>query len=406
MSSFRGVPFFVEDENKSLGRQTVVHEFVAAKDVFAEDTGPLPNRFSIEAHVIGPNFIQLRDDLEAALEEEEPGELIIPNRAPITVAVDGEVRVSTSTREGGMARFSISFVRAGEPKFPSLDLDFGFELEAKIDFTISQLEAEDLNVSGLDFIAAAAIAVLNAPGRFTDKLRRLNARISSALNVVTDLAQEIDDFSAELNTLIRTPFTLAIAMKQLMNSLMNAIVSAGIELSRGDKAKNRTAVALALAALTDLGTLSDEVDDVVGNSLSRQQERLNQNTLLDLVEIIGISEGMRALIELPLDNGTQAGDVVADTLEVLDAAIDRGSVNDGVDQALRDQRAAFLIFMRAQSIDLPALGTHTPNITTPALAIAWDLYSDATRDEEIVERNNVRHPGFVHGGVPLDVADV
>ncbi len=406
MSSFRGVPFFTEDENKSLGRQTVVHEFVAAKDVFAEDTGPLPNRFSVEAHVIGPNFIQLRDDLEEALEEEGPGELILPNRAPITASVDGEVRISTATREGGMARFSIPFVRSGEPKFPTLDLDFGFELEAKIDFTISLLDAEDLDVSGLDFLAAAAIAILNAPGRFTAKLQRLNARISSALNVVTDLSQDIDRFSAELNTLIRSPATLSIAIKQLQNSLFNAVTSAGVELSRGDKARNRTAVALALAALSDLGTLSNEVDEVVGESLSRQQERLNQDTLLDMVEVIGISEGMRALIGIPLDNGTQAGDVVADTLEVLDAAIDRGSVNDGVDQALRDQRAAFLIFMRGQSIDLPELGTHTPLITTPALTIAWDLYQDATRDEEIVERNNLRHPGFVHGGVPLDVADV
>jgi prophage DNA circulation protein len=31
----------------------------------------------------------------------------------------------------------------------------------------------------------------------------------------------------------------------------------------------------------------------------------------------------------------------------------------------------------------------------PALVLAYDYYGDASRDSEIIERNNVKHGGFV-----------
>jgi prophage DNA circulation protein len=38
----------------------------------------------------------------------------------------------------------------------------------------------------------------------------------------------------------------------------------------------------------------------------------------------------------------------------------------------------------------------------PMLAIAYELYADATRDAEIIYRNGIRHPG-VTPPVPLSV---
>jgi prophage DNA circulation protein len=42
--------------------------------------------------------------------------------------------------------------------------------------------------------------------------------------------------------------------------------------------------------------------------------------------------------------------------------------------------------------------------TLPALVVAHRVYGDATRADEIVSRNRVRHPGFVPGGIALEVA--
>jgi len=39
----------------------------------------------------------------------------------------------------------------------------------------------------------------------------------------------------------------------------------------------------------------------------------------------------------------------------------------------------------------------------PAIVLAYRLYGDAERADEIVARNRVRHPGFVPGGQPLEV---
>jgi prophage DNA circulation protein len=44
-----------------------------------------------------------------------------------------------------------------------------------------------------------------------------------------------------------------------------------------------------------------------------------------------------------------------------------------------------------------------PQATQPALVLAYSLYEDASRDADIIARNNVRHPGFVPGGRTLEV---
>ncbi len=69
-ASFRGASFFVEEAGDTIGRQTVVHEFVGTDDVVAEDTGPVPKRFNLTAHLIGDNYKSDLKALEDAINEE------------------------------------------------------------------------------------------------------------------------------------------------------------------------------------------------------------------------------------------------------------------------------------------------------------------------------------------------
>jgi prophage DNA circulation protein len=41
--------------------------------------------------------------------------------------------------------------------------------------------------------------------------------------------------------------------------------------------------------------------------------------------------------------------------------------------------------------------------TEPALLTSYRLYGDYSRDEEITQRNRIRHPGFVPGGATIKV---
>ena len=41
--------------------------------------------------------------------------------------------------------------------------------------------------------------------------------------------------------------------------------------------------------------------------------------------------------------------------------------------------------------------------TLPALVIAHQVHADATRENEIIKRNAITHPGFVQAGYALEV---
>ena len=65
---------------------------------------------------------------------------------------------------------------------------------------------------------------------------------------------------------------------------------------------------------------------------------------------------------------------------------------------------------RAVAVDLTTRGGQLPSVrkvelptTMPALVAAYNLYGTATRADEIVTRNHVRHPGRVPGQTQLEV---
>lgn len=405
-ASFRGASFLVQEAADTIGRQTVVHEFVGTSDVFAEDTGPIAKTFSLTAHLIGDNYAAELKALEEAINEGGPGELIHPYRGTLQVSINGAVSVTQATREGGMARLTIPFVRAGDSFAPTIELDTKLDLFDKLDVTLGLLDAAGLDTSGPSFLSQAAIVLMVGPARLTGKLARINAQIGAQIGIVTNLSSSIDAFVSNVNLLLLSPDLLALAVKGLMNSLFAALGLADTQIDRGDAASNLARSALTLSATASLATT--DVDDVDTTTSNRRREQVNQDILLDLMEISAVTEGMRSLADIPLDNTVQANELINAMFDLLDAIIDRGTFDDGVDQALRDQRAAFVVHMRSVTIDLTGLGDYLPPTDVPAIVVAWYLYSDANRDLEIVERNSIaiEDPGSVHGGVVLQVADV
>jgi len=112
-----------------------------------------------------------------------------------------------------------------------------------------------------------------------------------------------------------------------------------------------------------------------------------------------------ALNTVTSTNGYDTADAAASTRDALTSTIDSQclTADDNVYPALRDLRAAVVNDLNTRAATLPSLLTVTPVKTEAALVLAWRLYADATRDAEIVARNDVIYPGFVTGGQPLEV---
>jgi prophage DNA circulation protein len=81
--SFRGAPFRIQGNDGEGGRRGALHEFPERDEPWFEDLGRAARRWTIEAIVIGENYLADLDALVAACEEKGPGTLVHPYRGTL-----------------------------------------------------------------------------------------------------------------------------------------------------------------------------------------------------------------------------------------------------------------------------------------------------------------------------------
>ncbi|WP_246529081.1 DNA circularization N-terminal domain-containing protein [Microvirga zambiensis] len=122
-ASFRGVPFYVESEGVSAGRNIVVHEHVRSEEVWAEDMGRKATRYRVNAYVANDLADIHGQALIAALTVPGAGMLVLPMAGPVSVMISGDI--GTNHERSKLGYFGIQFeaVEAGGASlFPSLPL--------------------------------------------------------------------------------------------------------------------------------------------------------------------------------------------------------------------------------------------------------------------------------------------
>jgi len=125
-ASFRGVIFHVESGGRSSGRRAALHEYPKRNDPYGEDMGRRARRFSFSGYLVyrprksyetNPllyDYVQQRQRLYNALEQDDAGKLIHPVFAPGGMLVLCETYSMTESRErGGYTQFDMQFVEAG-----------------------------------------------------------------------------------------------------------------------------------------------------------------------------------------------------------------------------------------------------------------------------------------------------
>lgn len=116
--SFRGAPFKVDGHEHAGGRRLAVHAYPLRDRPYPEDLGRRPDRFEVEAFVLGADYMAARDRLVAACRARGPGRLVHPWLGVLNVAVE-VYRVVETSRRGGMARIVMTMVEGGENVYPT-----------------------------------------------------------------------------------------------------------------------------------------------------------------------------------------------------------------------------------------------------------------------------------------------
>ncbi|SLN77609.1 DNA circularization protein [Oceanibacterium hippocampi] len=382
-ASFRGVPFLLAEAEGAGGRKLARHDFPLRDAVLHEDLGRRPRAFTLQAYVLGADYMAARDRLLEALEEPGPGLLVHPYMGEITVVATGH-RWRESSREGGIARIEIGFEAASEARFPTLRVAPGPAADLAVEgarATLDETFAETFSVAGLpgyvrtaagDLVRQAAAAATDALGRVAGLDLAAVARASRVL-------------TGTLDGLLATPARLADRLGQVI-----------------DLAAAAAGPAPALAAMTglarDFGAALPAVPAVTETRLVQAR---NQAALVDLVRGRATVAAVAAALDVAFVSQQAAAAARDDLGELLDDRM--AGAGDGSFAALRRLRAAMVADLSARAAGLAPIVERAPAATEPSLVTAYRLYGDAARADEIVSRNGLAAPGFVAGGRPLEV---
>ena len=387
-ASFRGVPFEVLASDADMGRRVQVHEYPLRDKPYAEDLGRRSRSVSLDAYVLGADYMVARDRLLAAVEQAGHGELQHPYLGAMRASCVS-CRLRETTAEGGMARFALEFVESGEFTFPSAVADTGAAVDGAAESASTVVRAgfeAGYAVAGrAQFVADAAASIVS---QALAEMQGAVRWVRTQSDQVAALNRSIVTATRQLITLIYTP---ASAAQALAGNLR--------ELVRNVSTDIRDALGLA-RVFYDFGSL---LPPVTGSTGSRQAQAANQAQLLRLMRVMAVAEGARAASLVQYASYQDAVATRDELLAAMDALMIEPGLADDVYQALRTLRAALVRDLAARGANLARLVSWTPSTTMPALVVAHHLYGDATRADEIVARNRARHPLFLAGGQALEV---
>lgn len=379
--SFRSARFVVPSSDVEFGRRVQVHEYPLRDIPYAEDLGRKARRFKIEVFVDGSlaadgDYLAARDALIAALEEAGPGTLIHPWYGSLRVTLV-ESSLRESTRDGGRATFQLDFVEAGEAVFPSTVVQTARQVDAAADAAVDVTQTDfekSWDVSGLPGFALAELEA---------ELDRTLANIERYVSGIADTV------AAE----IRAPGNMAAALVGAVHRLADSV----------------TEPLRAISLYKTLFGAGSSSPAVPTTTTTRRRQAALTDAMHAAVQRSAVIEACRASSQADYPARDDALEMRAELLDALDGqmeavdAVTGAPVADEVYQSLSALRAAVAEDLRVRGARLPEVKNITFGATLPALVVAYRVHGDAARDAEIVDRNRIRHPGFVPGGRALEV---
>lgn len=389
-ASFRGAAFGVTDAEGEGGRRTVVHEFPQRDMPYVEDMGAATRKFTLQAFVLGPDYMAARDALVDALEQPGPGTLVHPWLGEIQVAQAAPWKLRESAQDGGMAIFTLTFARTEGATSPTAAVNSGLRAE-----NLAGLAGD---MACLRFDALFALAgqhawvVEQSFARITNVLEAAQETLGSGPGLVPDLLGAATGYDfLELES-------MGHAVWQAMRSLPQPGASAK------DLAGQWSSVALRVQPEPF------RVQDAVP---SRRTVGRNDFVAQALVTQLAVVESARALASAVPASRAHAGHLRDIFADAMDAALDisppqdsgaeektapgqdAAFAADNLDSVLRDMRRHALLALAASARSVPELARVTTAAVMPWLAICWRHSAGIAGESDLVARNALWHPLFV-----------
>lgn len=389
-ASYKGVPFYFEEDREKGGRDNVKHVFPHRDDPYIEDMGEAVRLFSGAAYVHGDNADALAAALTAALSSYGPGTLVVPYVGPVTVHCE-EFERQTARDKMGYAAFDVKFVRAGAASafvtVPFLQ-NLAFVAASSLASTVGALFPASISTLGEpDHVVAAAADTIATAAATVDVLRQqyptapaasaaLRDKVSALINAVPDA---INGGSAP------GPAAAALAA---------GLIQAARDLGNAMPAASAKQAALALAGAFPSAGL---VLNGAPYQVSSARAAVNADAAARVARLAGLTAYAEAVLRSTFaarPDGVTARGEVSERFEkeLYDTT---GANNAALYLAIDGLRFAVIDWLTKAINDLAPVITVESISIRPSIDLAWILYADPMRAGELVARNDVRHPSFM-----------
>ncbi|EPA95250.1 DNA circularization protein [Pseudomonas sp. G5(2012)] len=422
-ATFRGVAFFVESADSSHGRRQAVHETAQRDTPYTEDLGRKSREFSVIGYLLGKDYHLNRDELIKACEVAGPGALVHPYRGEMSVVCRG-LNISETAAEGGKCTIALTFLEAGEAAYPSASVDSVNSISAKGSTVTAAAEksfVSDFLTTGFPaYVAESAASGLAALGEY---MAAPGLSFSGDLKAASDFYLQARGLASDASSLVQKPLNMVSRITGLIGSVRSAFGTN------------------AFSMLTSLFDRSPTTYTGSTATPSRQQQATNAIAMNALVRQVAVAEAAKAAVvtqtpvvtttsttqstpgAAPATTGAaQTAPGVTQTLpvptvydsyqaaiKVREDLVDRIDAesevtpNDEVYVALSDLRTSVVQAVPNPEQNLARIVQYVPRETLPSLLVAYQIYGDAGRADDIATRNSARHPGFLTGGQQLEV---
>jgi len=379
-AKFRNASFFVPSAENSGGRRLAVNEFPKEEKPDVEDMGRKARRYNIDAYILGDEYFGPRDTLVDALEKEGPGILVHPYLGNITVSVSTYLFRET-VQEGRMVRFTISFVETGEREFPTTIIDTVTDVALKKQ---TALDACRTALSRVYSIAQVPYSVSqNAISTIDDGLSLIgdSKRIVSA----------VSDFSRDLENAQGRVIQLAYDVVDLGQETVD-LISFGT-LTSDDFPATPENSRDQFFEMKDMWDYVPEEQIIIDSPASQYADFFQNVSIVNGLSMLSILE------YTSLEESEELRDIAFKKLEEILLSV----TDDDLYISLYDLRTAVSRDTDRRGRKLPRLAEFVPNVSLPAIVHSYSLYGTIDEEQDIIDRNAIRHPGMVPGGVPLEV---
>lgn len=378
--------YFQGDAIPNLGRKTAKHDFVNSKSRYIEDLGPSPNIFNIKVRIVEQTFSAYkskRDKLEKVLNAGGIIVFIHPTRGKQKVVPTVNGQAIHPLSELNVIEYDLTLEVADKNIFPtsiSGNKNFLNRLyDAIFDENTGVLGgAVSFYNQGIALWNDGRDTIQDITGTINDVVSTINGTADEVAAFVSDIAA----FQASITSLMQTPSMLASRMTQLYNNV------AVITNNFGD---------LFDVALKLVGAGTNKKTKG-GTSARTQTINDNRDALYNFNDAAGLTIAYLASTNIAFTNQDQLN-LAQKRLDQAYLSLNSDTMDENVYDLLQQMRSQNRLYLDTLRLSLPLFVTMQINNSVPSTVLAYQLYGDATRSDEIILLNNIQDPAFVQGAI-------